>query len=134
MQVLSARDLTHTTTLNTLIAAMWNAQGYRRTLSPDPSEIDPAPDEVSALSHAQQPERARSILFALGNPSAVIPDLEDSCGPFLLRCDVDPGRLSVTEHIAQGFLKDSERTLAILQNPIPPCKPFCPSARLRESR
>jgi|SoiMetStandDraft_2_1073263.scaffolds.fasta_scaffold66774_2 hypothetical protein len=77
MQVLSARDLTHTTTLNTLIAAMWNAQGYRRTLSPDPSEIDPAPDEVSALSHAQQPERAWSMLRALGSPSAVIPDLED---------------------------------------------------------
>ena len=56
---------------------MWNAQGYRRTLSPDPSEIDPAPDEVSALSHAQQPERAWSMLRALGNSSAVIPDLED---------------------------------------------------------
>src|SRR5262245_33206335 len=51
--------------------------GDRRTLSPDPSEIDPAPDEVSALSHAQQPERAWSMLLALGNPSAVIPDLED---------------------------------------------------------
>ena len=74
---MSARDRTHTAALNTLIAAMWNAQGDRRTLSPDPSELDPTPDEVSTLSHAQQPERARSILFALGNPSAVIPDLED---------------------------------------------------------
>jgi len=77
MQVMSARDRTHTAALITLIAAMWNAQGYRRTLSPDPGEIDPAPDEVGTLSHTQQPERAQSILFALGNPSAVIPDLED---------------------------------------------------------
>ena len=77
MPMMSARDLTHTTALNTLIAAMWDAQGYRRTLSPDPGELDPAPDEVGALSHAQQPERAWSILLTLGNPSAVIPDLED---------------------------------------------------------
>src|SRR5262249_39775116 len=55
---MSARDLTHIAALHTLIAAMWNAQGYSRTLSPAPGEIDPAPDEVGALSHAQQPERA----------------------------------------------------------------------------
>jgi hypothetical protein len=77
MQVMSARDRTHIAALNTLSAAVWNAQGHRRTLSPDPAEIDRTPDEVGALSHAQQPERARSIFFALGNPSAVIPDLED---------------------------------------------------------
>jgi hypothetical protein len=72
-----ARDRTLTTALHTLSAAMWNAQGDRRSLSPDPGERDPAADGVGALSHTQEPERVWSIALALGHPPAVIPDRED---------------------------------------------------------
>ena len=39
--------------------------------------------------------------------------------PFFLQHDIDPGRLRVTEHIRQGFLKDTKdrRRLLLVQSP-----------------
>jgi len=52
MQVVSVRELTETAARNTLSAGVGDTQSYRCTLSPDAGEVDLAPDEVGALSHA----------------------------------------------------------------------------------
>ena len=58
------------------------------------------------------------LVFA--HPSAVIADREEQRRAFFLQHDVDPGRLRVTEHIRQGFLKDTKnrRRLLLLQNEV----------------